>query len=162
MMQDILSNTTDPPTRGKGTKKRRDPPDRRKLADIPVGAPDEVRHFIGRLPMLKRAIYELSELDPSLLQPRERERLRLLVHRVIGHVETRAVGDAINELHLLRRRGFPLIAVDHPDAPRQSRDVARTVIGNLRSQWKRACAKPMDEALWLETTLDFLERKSHT
>lgn len=162
MLRDIQSNTAASPARGTGTKKRRGPRDRRKLADIPVGTPDEVRQFIERMPMLKRAIYELSELDPSLMQPKERERLRLLVHRVIGHVEARAVGDAINELHLLRRRGFPLVAVDQPDAPRQSRDVARTVIGNLRSQWKRACAKPMDEALWLETTLDFLEAKSRT
>ncbi|UPG88312.1 hypothetical protein L2Y96_12865 [Luteibacter aegosomaticola] len=157
MLDDTTTNATGTPTRTDDAPARRRRPDRRKLVDIPVSTPDEVRHVITHLPILKRTIFELSELDPTLLRKGERDRLRLLIHRIVGHVETGAVGDAINGLYLLRRRGLPLAAVDNPTRPRQSRDAARTVLATLRRQWSRHCSNAMDEALWLETTLDFLE-----
>jgi hypothetical protein len=159
MLDDTPTNATGAASGNGGTPARRRRPDRRKLADIPVATSDEVRRVIDHLPILKRTVFELSELDPRLLRKAERDRLRLLVHRIVGHVETSAVGDAINGLYLLRRRGLPLAAVDDPTRSRQSRDVARNVIGTLRRQWNRHCSNAMDEALWLETTLDFLEQR---
>ena len=146
------------PARERGCKRKK--VTRPSWRDVPVADPASVRPVIDNMALVMRAVYELSELDPFLLRPGERLRLRLLVDRLIGPTGTTEVGDAIRDLYVLRRRGFPMAAIQECPQPRKGRDVSREVVCGLRRAWNRTNPNKIEEALWVEKTLDFLETRS--
>jgi len=133
---------------------------KRSWRTVPTVDPLTVASTVEGMAIVTRAVYELGELDPCLLLSGQRLRLRLLIDRLLGEIETAAVGDAVSALYALRRRGFPVSGISEVLPPRKSRDVARRVIQDLRRKWSRTGPDKIQESLWVETTLDFLETPS--
>lgn len=130
---------------------------RRDCPSFEAGSVASVRE---RLSKVVRTVLELSDLDPSLLRKSQRDRLRLITARMLGYASNDAIGEAINDLNALRRRGFPVRGYDEPNAPRAARDMSRNSIQCLRKLLGTELPKEIEERLFVETTLDFLETKT--
>jgi hypothetical protein len=159
----MLDDTTDPPVQATPPGVAPAPVKRRHREsrhDCPAVEPQDVAGVRARLPKVTRLVLELTDLDPSLLWKPERDRLRLIVDRILGPVGAEATGEAINDLNALRRRGFPVRAYDAPRGVRASRARAREVVRDMRALFETRQFDAINESLHVETTLDFLETGS--
>jgi hypothetical protein len=159
----MVDNTANPLPQTTPARETRPPPrprHRESWRDCDPVDPADVAGVRERLAKVTRVVFELTELDPSLLWKPERDRLRLLVDRILGPVGTEATGEAVNDLNALRRRGFPVRAFDFPRGERASRATSRAMVLQLRALYETRQFDAIAESLHVETTLDFLETRS--
>jgi len=99
----------------------------------PLMTDPERSAIVARLHPVHRAILGFIEVDPTLATPRSRLVLTHLVGMLVGECFPAAIGQAVNELHSLHQRGFPVSAFANPKPGRRDVKTAHAELAELRS-----------------------------
>ncbi|QWT22114.1 hypothetical protein KPL74_08915 [Bacillus sp. NP157] len=97
---------------------------------------------LANMQSVTRTVLVLFHIDPSLARGVERDRLRVLVKLVMANPGNDLIGFALNALHAMWARGFPVGAFD--DDTRLLLDVtgARSLVTGLRKALGTCWANP--------------------
>lgn len=89
---------------------------------------------LSNLQPVTRTVLTVLHIDPGLARQVERDRLRTLVKLIVAKPGNDVIGMALNTLHGMWRRGFPVPAFDNDTGPLLDVVNARRMVTTLRTE----------------------------